>query len=81
MNRQPRAVRTELLRLSLRTREPFHADRPTNPQLCLKLCLTEYSGSTGGLGPDYFLRTSCKSATYPLEMGAKRPDSDPRLQS
>ncbi len=49
-------------------------------QLCLELCLTAYSGITGTLGGEYFLRTMARNATYPPELSAKKPDSDLRLQ-
>jgi len=50
------------------------------PQLCLRLCLTAHSETIRRLGCVYFLRTMAGNATYPLKLGAKTSDSDPRLQ-
>ena len=44
-----------------------------NPQLCLKLCLTEYPRSTGRLGREYFLRTIEESAKKSQKWAQKCP--------
>ncbi len=61
----PQFTRREPLRRSRRT--------PLHQQLCLKLCLIEYSRCTGSVGCEYFLRTMAGNAINPLEWAQKSP--------